>query len=154
MSTVKNIIENKKLWTCPTCKRKFARQRQPHSCRSFPLEQHFERKPLGKVLFDKLKSAMQREVGTFKIESLECCIHFVNSFTFAAVKIFRNKIRIDFSLSRKMKNKRITYFTPMSAHRFLYAIDVMKEEDIDQELMDWIQEACGEKIGKHSNKTS
>lgn len=88
---------------------------------------------------------MKRELGNFKVESLECCIHFVSTFTFAAAKIFKDKIRVDFSLSRKIKNKRITHFIPMSAHRFLYCVDVQTEEDIDQELMDWIKEARDKK---------
>jgi hypothetical protein len=29
----------------------------------------------------------------------------------------------------------------MSAHRYLYVIDVMTEDEIDEELMAWIQEA-------------
>ena len=87
-------------------------------------------------------------MGNFKVESLECCIHLVSTFTFAAVKIFKDKIRVDFSLSRKIKSDRITHFTPMSAHRFLYCVDVMKEEDIDQELMDWILEAHDKKSEK------
>lgn len=152
MFTAKTKIEKKKLWTCPKCKRKFERQGQSHSCRPYPLAQHFERKPEGKALYDKLKSVIKKELGTFKVESLECCIHFVRTFTFAAVKILKDRIRVDFSLSRKIKSKRITYFTPMSAHRFLYCIDVMKEDDIDQELMDWIGEAYDKKIEQHNSE--
>jgi hypothetical protein len=77
---------------------------------------------------------------------LECCIHCVSTFTFAAVKIFKKKIRVDFSLSRKIKNKRFIQFTPMSAHRYLYCVDVMSEEDIDAELIEWIEEAHDKKV--------
>jgi Domain of unknown function (DUF5655) len=150
MFTVNTITERKKLWTCPKCKRKFERKGQSHSCRPYPLAQHFENKPVGKLLYQKLKQAIKGELGNFKVESLECCIHFVSTFTFAAVKILKDKIRVDFSLSRKIKSNRITYFTPMSAHRFLYCIDVITEEDIDQELMDWIKEALDKKREKHN----
>jgi len=152
MFTAKTKIEKKKLWTCPKCKRKFERQGQSHSCRPYPLAFHFERRPKGKILYEELKQAMNRQLGNFKVESLECCIHFVSTFTFAAVKIFKDKIRVDFSLSREIKNNRITYVTPMSAHRFLYCVDVMKEEDIDHELMDWIREAHNKKSEKHNSK--
>ncbi len=146
MFTVKAKIEKRKLWTCPKCKRKFERHGQSHSCRVFPLAQHFERKPEGKILYEKLKQAIKNEVGNYKVESLECCIHFVSTFTFAAVKIMKDKIKVGFSLSRKIQNKRITEFTSMSAHRYLYYIDVMKANDIDKELMEWIQEAYDKKI--------
>jgi len=141
MFTAKPNSEKKKLWTCPTCKRKFARQGQPHSCRPFPLEQHFKNKTESKILYHKLKQTLKNEIGYYKIESLKCCIHFVSSFTFAAAKIFTDKIRVDFSLSRKIRNKRFTYVTPMSTHRYLYGVDVMTEDDIDAELLNWIKEA-------------
>lgn len=84
---------------------------------------------------------MKKELSPFKVESLPCCIHFVSTFTFAAVKIFKEKIRVDFSLSQLIKNDRFTHFTPMSAHRWLYGVDVMNEDDIDQELLEWIRQA-------------
>ncbi len=88
------------------------------------------------------------QVGSFKIESLECCIHLVSTFTFAAVKIFKDKIRVDFSLSRKLKNKRITDTVQMSAHRYLYVVDIMNEDEIEEELMTWIREAHDKKNKK------
>lgn len=130
-----------KLWTCPKCGRKFARHGQSHSCRPFPLALHFEGKPASKLLYDQLKKAIKKNIGTFKIESLECCIHFVSTFTFAAVKIFKNKIRVDFSLERKVSSRRINQFVQMSAHRYLFVVDIIYENEIDTELLQWIQEA-------------
>ncbi|MDP4261364.1 MAG: DUF5655 domain-containing protein [Bacteroidota bacterium] len=134
-----------KLWTCPKCGRKFERQGQTHSCRPFLLEQHFEGKPAGKLLYEKLRKAVRKQAGPFKTESLECCIHFVSTCTFAAVKIFRNKIRVDFSLSRKIKSKRFSQAIKMSAHRYFYYIDIYNEDEIDEELVQWIQEAHDKK---------
>jgi hypothetical protein len=133
------------LWQCPTCGRRFERQGQAHSCRAFSLEQHFKGKPGGKLLYDLFKKAVKKQLGVFKIESLECCIHFVSTFTFAGVKIFKDKIRVDFSLSRKLKSKRIDHLFQMSANRYLYAMDILKEADIDEELIGWIKEARDKK---------
>jgi hypothetical protein len=109
------------------------------------LEKHFEHKPVGRLLYEVLRKAVKRRVGAFKIESLECCIHFVSTFTFAAVKIYKDKIWVDFSLSRKIKSKRIIQSVQMSANRHLYAVDITNEDDIDEELMEWIQEAHDKK---------
>ena len=146
---MKITSENIKLWTCPKCGRQFDRTGQTHSCRPFPLEQHFEGKPSGKLLYEKFKQAVKKQVAPFRVESLECCIHFVSTFTFAAVKILRDKIRVDFSLDRKIKNKRIGKSIQMSAHRYLYVVDILNEDDIDKELMKWIKEA----YHKESRKT-
>jgi len=136
-----NVKVEKKLWTCPRCGRQFGRRGQAHSCRAYNLENHFEKKPESKLLYEKLKQALKQYVGPFKVESLECCIHFVRTYTFAAVIVLKNKIRVDFSLSRKMRNKRIVKSGPLSANRYVYFVDVSNENEIDEELLQWIKES-------------
>jgi hypothetical protein len=109
------------------------------------LEQHFNGKNKGKLLYEKLKKEIEKRLGSFKIESLECCIHFVSTSAFAAVKVFKDKIRVDFSLSWKMENERTNLVTQISAHRYLYTIEIMKEDEIDEELTQWIWEAYNKK---------
>jgi Domain of unknown function (DUF5655) len=142
---VKTKAEIVKLWECPKCGRQFERQGQSHSCKPFDLELHFKGKPEGKLLYEKLKRAVRKEVGSFKVESLECCIHFVSTFTFAAVKIFKDKILVDFALSRKLKSKRFDRFLQLSANRYLYYFDISHADEIDDELLEWIQEAHDKK---------
>lgn len=138
----------KKLWTCPKCGRQFERQGQSHSCKPYAIEQHFEGRPDEKKLYEQLKRAIKKHVGTFKVESLECCIHLVSTFTFAAIKIMKGRIRVDFALSRKIKDKRIVQEVKMSANRWLYLIDINKEDEIDEELLKWIKEAHDKKSEK------
>lgn len=133
----------KPLWQCPQCGRQFERQGQSHSCKPFALELHFAGKETGKVLYEQLKQAVENRVGEFRVESLECCIHFVHTSTFAAVKIFKNKIRVDFSLNRSIESERMHHTVRMSAHRTLYYIDILTATEIDEELLGWIQEAYG-----------
>lgn len=142
---MKDNIKLIKLWTCPQCGRQFERTGQSHSCRPFPLKQHFDGKPRGRLLFGKFKQAFKKRTGSFKIESLACCIHFVSTFTFAAVKILKDKIRVDFSLDCKIKRKRIQKSVRMSANRCLYYVDVNSDNEIDEELMGWIQKAHDKK---------
>lgn len=155
MYTAKTKVDKKRLWTCPKCKRKFERRGQVHSCKPFPLAQHFADKEEGKHLYQLLRRAIKSAVGPYKVESLQCCIHFVSRSAFAAVKIFKNKIRVDFTLSRIIKEKRIRHSTPMSAHRYLYCVDVMTADDIDAQLIEWIKEARdirSQNIENHDNK--
>jgi hypothetical protein len=131
------IMNNKmiKLWTCPECGRQFERVGQAHSCRVFPLAEHFKGKPAGKLLYEKLKSGLKKQIGSFKIESLECCIHFRTVSTFAAVRIYKNKIKLDFASNHKIESSRLHQFVQFSANRYLYYIDIYCQEDIDEELM-------------------
>jgi hypothetical protein len=106
------------LWTCPKCKRGFKNKNQVHSCTSFPLEKHFENKPLAKDLFLYLKQEIANKVGPLKIESPPCCIHLVSNFTFGAVWALKDKIRIDFRLDYKIESRRIWKTIQMSANRY------------------------------------
>jgi uncharacterized CHY-type Zn-finger protein len=142
---MKTMTETKQLWTCPKCQRQFERQGQSHSCKPFPLEQHFKGKPNGKLLFEKLKQAIEKQLGSFKIESLECCIHFFSTSTFAAVKISKDKILVEFTLNHKIESDRISKFVQLSAHRNLYYIEIQTKKDIDEELIQWIKEAHDKK---------
>ncbi len=134
-----------KLWICPKCGRQFERSGQSHSCKSFPIGLHFKGKPGGKLLYEKFKRAVRSQLGSFKIESLECCIHFVSTFTFAAVKIFKDKIQVDFALSQKLKSKRFDRFLQISANRYLYYFDISHADEIENELLEWIKEAHDKK---------
>lgn len=132
-------------WTCPRCGRQFQKRGQSHSCKSFELSEHFRNNPAGKSLYAGLKNAVKKKVGPFRIESLECCIHLVSTFTFAAVKIFKNKIQVDFALNRKIKSKRISRTAQMSTRRWLYVVNICDEDEIDKELLEWIREAYTKK---------
>jgi hypothetical protein len=133
------------LWKCPKCGRRFERKGQSHSCKSYELELHFIGKSKGKLLYEKLKKLVRSQIGSFKIESLECCINFVSTYTFAAVKIFKDKIQLDFALSKKPKSTRVKRFVQMSAHRYLYYVDIFLPDEIDDELIEWVKESYDRK---------
>jgi Domain of unknown function (DUF5655) len=142
------MTNKRELWRCPKCKRQFERHGQPHSCKPFPLEQHFVGKDSSKVLYEKFKQSVRKQVGSFKIESLECCIHFVSTFTFAAVKPYKSKIQVEFDLGHNIKSKRIDKSVRMSTNQYLYYVNIFNEEEIDEELMEWIQEASSKRVEK------
>lgn len=134
-------MKERKLWKCPECGRQFERQGQRHSCKTVPLDFHFDRKKKEKLLYTRLIDVLQKEVGPFDVEVLRCCIHLVHPSTFAAVRIMRNKIRIDFTMPYKVSHPRLIFSAQVSAHRYLYYVDVADPGEMDGELMDWISEA-------------
>lgn len=130
-----------KLWKCPRCGRQFERQGQTHSCSRFPLQKHFEGKEKGKILYDKLLREIKRSTGPFKVDSVKCCIHLVDRSTFVAVKILRQKIRVDFTLPYKVSSSRLFASVKVSAHRYLYYTAISEPAEINAELIGWIGEA-------------
>ena len=131
-----------KLWTCPKCKRKFEKTNQSHSCTVYPVAKHLKGKEVGKMLYNALTTKMKKEIGRFRVESLPCCIHFVSTYTFAAVYALRDKIRIHFTLSHKLDSPRIGRFSHVSGKRYMYSIDIKDEKEMDKELMGWIKESA------------
>ena len=131
-----------KLWTCPKCKRKFEKKGQTHSCTIYPVAKHLKGKEVGKMLYNALTTKMKKEIGRFRVESLPCCIHFVSTYTFAAVYALRDKIRIHFTLSHKLDSPRIGRFSHVSGKRYMYSIDIKDEKEMDKELMGWIKESA------------
>lgn len=129
------------LWTCPKCKRKFEKKGQSHSCTVYPVSKHLAGKEVGTRLYKALTSKIKKEVGKFRVESLPCCIHFVSTYTFACAYVLRDKIRIHFTLQRKLDSARIGRFSQMSAKRYLYSMDVKDEKELDKELMGWLKES-------------
>lgn len=136
-------LEKQKInsWTCPKCGRMFKRKGQTHSCKTFPLEQHFSRKAKLRTLFNKLSEAISTRIGPFNIDSVECCIHLVHQSTFSAVKVMKDQLRIDFSLDYEPSNPRIGKTAKMSKNRYLHYVDITKEEEIDADLLQWLTEA-------------
>lgn len=141
------------IWKCPKCGREFERHNQAHSCKVYPLELHFKDKDASKTLYKKLCTEIGKEVGPFKVDSLECCIHLVSTSAFAAVKILQHKLQIDFSLNHEIKNKRFIKSLKMSENRYLYLLEITKEEEINDELLNWLQEAKKLKETKIINQT-
>ncbi|NYZ60771.1 hypothetical protein H0O01_03680 [Candidatus Micrarchaeota archaeon] len=133
--------ETKQTWTCPKCKRKFEKKGQTHSCAFYPVAKHLAGKEVGKKLYNALIAKMKKEIGKFRVESLPCCIHFVSTYTFAAVYALRDKIRIHFTLDHKLESPRIIRFSQIAAKRYMYSIDIKDEGELDKELLGWIKEA-------------
>jgi hypothetical protein len=130
-----------KMWKCPKCDRRFEKKNQSHSCRIYPFHRHFEGKENAKPLYKDLTEKMKKKVGPFRVDSVHCCIHFVTSFTFAAVYIMKDKIRVSFASNHKLKSRRIMRSEYISANRYTNCVDVKDKREIDIELLAWIKEA-------------
>ncbi len=135
------MMKAKPLWKCPRCGRQFERQGQTHSCHPVLLKEHFEGKEKGRILYNKLVQVIKKKVGSFKTDPVKCCIHLVTRSTFAAVKVLRQKIRVDFTLPYKVSSPRLVPSVQVSAHRYLYYVDISDLTEVDEELTGWISEA-------------
>jgi len=126
------------MWTCTKCGRVFKRTNQQHSCKSIPIEQHFENNLLAKDLFDFLLKKIRTQIGKCSIISLPCCIHLYGSYDFLAILPHKDRLEIRFASNNLINSPRITHTVPLSKNLSKTCIDIKNTEEIDAELLNWL----------------
>ncbi len=129
------------MWTCSKCGRRFEKAKQPHSCHKIPLEQHFKNKDRAQTVFDYLVKQINSKIGKCQIISLPCCIHLFGNYDFLAALPKRDKLEIRFNLDRKIDSPRLKISVPISAKVFKNCFDVTAIEEINEELIQWLNQA-------------
>lgn len=126
------------MWKCKKCCRSFAKTNQMHSCKVYPLDEHFKNKENQRPLFDSFTNFIKENIGDLKVEALPCCIHLVSSYTFSGVWILSDKIKIDFMLPEKIENSRFIKIEQPSTNRYVYYVEISKASELDDELLAWL----------------
>ena len=129
------------MWTCQKCKRIFSKARQPHSCHSIPLEQHFKNKEKAKKLFKYLIEQVNNKVGKCKIISIPCCIHLFGKYDFLAILPKKNGLEIRFVLDKELNSLRLKQSVPMSKNVFKNCFEINSEEELDSKFIEWLKES-------------
>jgi len=131
------------MWKCPKCNREFLKINQMHSCKVYPLKKHFENKKEAKKLYDQLLSAVKKEIGPFKVESLSCCIHLVDcrtKITYFCVYPLKDRLKLHISSDKILKSSKAGKFMKIGS-KYKYEIFARNEKDLDKELIDWLKES-------------
>src|SRR5689334_22873386 len=72
-------------WECPTCRRRFAKAHQWHSCETKKLEEHFRgRDPELRGIFDELVRRL-RKLGPVEVDPVKTAINLTARRHFGAV---------------------------------------------------------------------
>jgi hypothetical protein len=129
------------MWTCPGCGRIFDKEKQPHSCKKVPLSDHFANKDKAKELFDFLVGRVNAKIGPCKIISIPCCVHLFGTYDFLAALPKRDGLEIRFALDHELKSPRITQRVPLSQTNIKYCLHVHSKEEIDEELLGWLNQS-------------
>lgn len=129
------------MWKCPECGRIFEKTKQPHSCNKIPIDVHFKNKDKVKELFDYLVKQINSEIGKCQIISLPCCVHLFGNYDFLAAIPKKETLEIRFALDRKLDSPRLKQSIPLSTKVFKNCIDMKAKEEVDEELIRWLNQA-------------
>ena len=127
-------------WTCPSCGRSFANQNQWHSCHACGVGEHFARaEPQVREAFDAIVAALPVDV---RVEAVKTAIHLrLRKALFASVNVRRTHLRVGIMLNRRLSHRRIERVEVLSKTRYAHGVDVWVPEDVDAELLAWLNEA-------------
>lgn len=128
-------------YTCPTCKRNLAGPNQYHSCYITDKETHVKKmNPPIVGLFETLLSHLQL-FNKIEIIYLKTCIQFKIGATFLSIYSRKDRLDLEFQLSREEDQFPIYLCKRLSKNRVLHRIAVGELADIDQQLKNWLLEA-------------
>jgi len=129
------------MWKCIKCGREFLKINQNHSCKFYTVQKHFDRKKQAKELYDELLKSL-KNVGAYKVESLPCCIHIVDSktnYTYLCIYALKNSIKLTMAFEKEPKNERLKKAIQISKNKDKYAAIITSKKEIDNELISLIK---------------
>jgi Domain of unknown function (DUF5655) len=132
--------EPKFLWTCPACRRQFKNCNQRHSCGHFTVEQLLDGKSQEIVeLYERLDD-MIRRCGEVVVAPTKTRVLFKVRTVFASVAVSKNWLDVVFVLGRRLKHRRIKK-AQEEYPGIVHFLRIEKAEDLDADLVGWLQEA-------------
>ena len=129
------------MWICSKCERIFEKAKQTHSCNKIPIDVHFKNKDKIKEIFDYLVKQIKKQIGKCQIISIPCCIHLFGNYDFLAALPKKDRLEIRFGLDHKLKSSRLKQSVPVSSKYFKNCINIIKLEEVDKELINWLNQA-------------
>ena len=129
-------------WTCPNCQREFGRPNQWHSCRpSSSVDEYFaSRPPVQRAIYEAIVRQFEG-IGPVLVDPVNVGVVIKRSRSFAVVRAKRDRLVLEFLLSRAAEHPRISRTMRLSANRTAHAVDLTRVEDVDDQVRDWLTEA-------------
>lgn len=112
-----------------------------HSCKSVPIEFHFENKDIAKKIYDDLFKIVTGKIGKCQEISLHCCIHRFGTYDFLALLPKKEGLEVRFALDKTIKSERIIESIRLSKTSYKNCLYLNDTADIDDELLGWITES-------------
>jgi hypothetical protein len=111
------------------------------------VEAHFEGKdPALRSRFDALRRALERR-GPLRVDAVESTINLAAVSHFGGVAVRKDHLRVGFLLDEELRADRIARAQRIGAHRVLHHVLIRTTDDIDDELLGWLEAArtlaCG-----------
>jgi hypothetical protein len=141
----------KGMWTCPRCGRQFANRNQSHSCGSYTVKKYLKGKsPEVKALYERFAELVGK-CGPVVLAPTKTRIGFQVKMIFAAVSLTEDALEGHVVLARRLENPRFVRIESISPHNHVHHFRIRSSEEVDDEVLSWLQEAY--KVGEQKHLT-
>jgi hypothetical protein len=113
----------------------------PHSCVVVPLAAHFDGKAPLLAIYERLLAAL-RERGPVVENVTKSRVSFQTRMRFAGIeRPRRDHVVATFVLTRPVASERVQRVEPLAPYYYVHRVRLYRPEDVDDELMAWMDEA-------------
>lgn len=128
-------------WICPTCRRRFARAKQWHSCKPQTVDFHFvDKDPALRRLFDFLIGKLAK-TGPLRIDAVKTSINLISRHHFGGVTVRRGHLRLGFLARKRIHSARIVHHQILGPNRVGHSVVIGDKKDVDAQLLRWLSDA-------------
>ena len=129
------------LWQCPTCRRRFAKRSQWHSCSSRSVDDHFRGKDARlRSLFEELIRRLRR-TGPLRFDAVQTSINLISTHHFGGVRVRNDHLRVGFLAKAPIKDARILHTLHVGPRRVGHAVAIRSRADLDAKVLAWLRDA-------------
>ena len=98
--------------------------------------------PASRLLYKELLAALQ-SIGPFQAEVKKTSIHLVRGSAFAGVHPRKQHLIVTIKAAKLIRSPRIVKTEQVSKNRWHLDVKLAAGEEIDAQLLDWLQQAYG-----------
>jgi hypothetical protein len=139
------MLEDVPAWTCPDCRRRFARTRQGHECApAMTVAEYFSTgPPHERPVFDAVMAALDGhpDMGPVHVEPVSVGIFLKRSRMFAELRPKTRWVAVSFLLPRTVRSARIARKVLEAGALRYHVVNVRTPDEVDDELVGWLVEA-------------
>ena len=129
------------MWICPECGRKFARNKQSHSCIEYnPEDLFFGKGDNTRVLYNTLIDRV-KAFGDMEVHSGKWNLTVRRLSTFLSILIEKNHLTLVFISSEPIDEFPVYQHYQHTGSRFSNSVKIEGEDEIDDQLIRWLKQA-------------
>ncbi len=130
------------LWTCPSCRRRFARNKQSHECSpAMTLDDYLASGPPFEAPIVRAIVSIIDSFDEAIVEPVSVGVLMKGPATFAQLRPMARWEALWFYLPRTVEHSRITRHFPANASHVVHAVRLTTAADVDDQVVHWLTEA-------------